>query len=121
MSSRPSTSPAFAEARGKANREKEISGNPGCHLRKDATLMKRGNVSSRESKNKPDPIIIRARVNDIKPEPVRVLHSTQVPEVGDRFQGVPTRHGTKNTFQKTLRVLDITDDDGVKTFICTTA
>ena len=83
--------------------------------------MKRGNVGSRETKSRPDPIIIRARVNDTKPEPVRVLRSTQVPEVGDRFQGVPTRHGTKNTFQKTLRVLDITDDDGVKTFICTTA
>ncbi len=83
--------------------------------------MKRGNVSSRESKVRPDPLIIRARVNDTKPEPVRVLRSTQAPEVGDRFQGVPTRHGSKNTFQKTLRVLDITDDDGVKTFVCTTA
>jgi len=83
--------------------------------------MKRGNVSSRETKVKPDPIIIRARVNDTKPEPVRVLRSTQVPEVGDRFQGVPTRHGTKNTFQKTLRVLDIKDDNGLKLFICTTA
>ena len=83
--------------------------------------MKRGNVSSRESKVRPDPIIIRARVNDNKPEPVRVLRLTRDPEVGDRFQGVPTRHGTKNTFQKTLRVLDIKDDDGVKTFICTTA
>jgi len=83
--------------------------------------VKRGNVSSRETKSKPDPIIIRARVNDIKPEPVRVLRSTQAPEIGERFQGVPTRHGTKNTFQKTLRVLDITDDDGVKTFVCTTA
>ena len=83
--------------------------------------MKRGNMSSRESKSKPDPIIILARVNDIKPEPVRLLHSTQVPEVGDTFRGVPTRLGSKNTFQKTLRVLDIKDDDGLKTFICTTA
>jgi hypothetical protein len=83
--------------------------------------MKRGNVSSRESKVRAEPIIIRARVNDTKPEPVRVLRSTHVPEVGDRFQGVPTRHGTKNTFQKTLRVLDIIDDNGLKTFICTTA
>ena len=83
--------------------------------------MKRGDVSSRESKVKPEPIIIRARVNDTKPEPVRVLRSTQAPEIGESFRGVPTRHGTKNTFQKTLRVLDITDDDGVKTFICTTA
>ena len=83
--------------------------------------MKRANVSSRESKVRPDPIIIRARVNDVKPEPVRVLKLTHAPEIGDRFQGVPTRHGTKNTFQKTLRVLDISDDDGVKTFICTTA
>jgi hypothetical protein len=83
--------------------------------------MKRGNVSSRESKVKPDPIIIRARVNDTKPEPVRVVRSTQVPEIGDRFQGVPTRHGPKNTFQKTLRVLDIIEDNGLKTFICTTA
>ena len=83
--------------------------------------MKRGNVSSRESKIKPKPIIIHARVNDTKPESVRVLKLTHAPEIGDRFQGVPTRHGTKNTFQKTLRVLDITDDDGVKTFICTTA
>jgi hypothetical protein len=83
--------------------------------------MKRGNVSSRESKSKPDPIIIRARVNDTKPEPVRVLRSNRAPEIGDSFRGVPTRHGSKNTFQKTLRVLDITDDDGLKTYICTTA
>jgi hypothetical protein len=83
--------------------------------------MKRANVSSRETNSKLDPIVIRARVNDTKPEPVRVLRSTQVPEVGDRFQGVPTRHGSKNTFQKTLRVLDIIDDNGLKTFICTTA
>jgi hypothetical protein len=83
--------------------------------------MKRGNVSSRETKTKPDPIIIRARVNDMKPEPVRVLNSGQAPELGDTFRGVPTRHGSKNTFQKTLRVLDIKDDDGVKIFICTTA
>jgi hypothetical protein len=83
--------------------------------------MKRGKVSSRESKIKPKPIIIRARVNDTKPEPVRVLRLTQAPELGQTFQGVPTRLGTKNTFQKTLRVLDIRDDDGVKTFICTTA
>ena len=83
--------------------------------------MKRGNVSSRESKVKPDPIIIRARVNDVKPEPVRVLRLTQDPEVGDTFRGVPTRLGSKNTFQKTLRVLDITEDDGIKTFVCTTA
>jgi len=83
--------------------------------------VKRGNVSSRESKVRPDPLIIRARVNDTKPEPVRVLRSTQAPEVGELFQGVPTRHGSKNTFQKTLLVLDITDDDGVKTFVCTTA
>ncbi len=83
--------------------------------------MKRGNVSSRESNVRPDPIIIRARVNDTKAEPVRVLRLTQVPEVGQTFQGVPTRLGAKNTLQKTLRVLDIKDDDGLKTFICTTA
>jgi hypothetical protein len=83
--------------------------------------MKRGNVSSRESKVKPAPIIIRARVNDTKPEPVRVLKLAQAPELGQTFQGVPTRHGSKNTFQKTLRVLDIKDEDGLKLFICTTA
>ena len=84
------------------------------------SLMKRGNVS-RESKSKPGPIIIRARVNHTKVEPVRVLHLTHAPELGDTFRGVPTRLGSKNTLQKTLRVLDITDDDGLKTFICTTA
>jgi hypothetical protein len=83
--------------------------------------MKRGNVSSRESRSKPDPIIIRARVNDTNPEPVRVLRSTHAPEIGQSFQGVPTRLGIENTLKKTLRVLDIKDDDGVKTFICTTA
>lgn len=83
--------------------------------------MKRGNVSSRGTKTKPEPLIIRARVNDTNPEPVRVLRLTQAPELGQSFQGVPTRLGNKNTLQKTLRVLDITDDDGLKTFICTTA
>ena len=83
--------------------------------------MKRGHVSSRESKVKPDPIIIRARVNDTKPEPVRVLKLTHAPELGQTFQGVPTRLGNKNTLQKTLRVLDIKDDNGLKLFICTTA
>jgi hypothetical protein len=38
------------------------------------------------------------------------VHSIQAPEIGESFRGVPTRHGTKNTLQKTLRVLDITDD-----------
>jgi len=83
--------------------------------------MKRGKVGSRESKIKPKPIIIHARVNDTKAEPVRVLKLTHAPEIGDRFQGVPTRLGTTNTLQKTLHVLDIKDDGGVKTFICTTA
>jgi len=83
--------------------------------------MKRGNVSSRESKIKPKPIIIHARVNDTKPEPVRVLKLTHAPEIGDRFQGVPTRLGTTNRLQKTLHVLDIKDDNGLKLFICTTA
>ena len=83
--------------------------------------MKRGKVSSRESKIKPKAIIIHARVDETKPESVRVLKLTHAPEIGDRFQGVPTRLGTTNTLQKTLHVLDIKDDGGVKTFICTTA
>jgi len=48
--------------------------------------MKRGNVGSRETKSRPDPIIIRARVNDTKPEPVRVLKLTHAPELGKRFK-----------------------------------
>ena len=109
------------QAADNSNREARPSLQSAGRDSKEGAIVKRGNVSSRETKSRPDPIIIRARVNDTKPEPVRVLRFTQAPEIGDRFQGVPTRLGTKNTFQKTLRVLDITEDDGVKTFVCTTA
>lgn len=81
--------------------------------------MKRRNVSSRETKSKPDPLIIRARINGGEPEPIRVLRSTEDPELGEVFRGVPTRFKT-NLFQKTLRVESISVEKGKNVFHCTT-
>jgi len=79
--------------------------------------MKRGNLSSRESK--PEPVIIRARINGGEPEPIRVLRSTKEPELGQVFRGVPSRFGT-NLFQKTLRVESMSEEKGTNVFHCTT-
>ena len=81
--------------------------------------MKRGNVSSRETKTKPDPLIIRARINRGEPEAIRVLRSIRAPELGQIFRGVPTRFRT-NLFQKTLRVESISVEKGINVFHCTT-
>jgi hypothetical protein len=81
--------------------------------------MKRGNITSHETKSKPEPLIIRARINSGKPEPIRVLHSTKLPELGHTFQGVPTRF-TTNLFRKTFRVESITEENGTPVFHCTT-
>lgn len=81
--------------------------------------MKRRNVSSRETKSKPDPLIIRARINGGEPEPIRVLRSTEDPELGEVFRGVPTRFKT-NLFQKTLRVESISVEKRKNVFHCTT-
>lgn len=81
--------------------------------------MKRANTSSQEAKSKPEPLVIRARINSGKPEPIRVLHSTKVPELGHIFRGVPTRFRT-NLFQKTFRVESITEENGISVFHCTT-
>ena len=81
--------------------------------------MKRGKVSNSETKSKPDPFIIRARINGDKPEPIRMLRSNEEPELGEVFRGVPTRFKT-NLFQKTLRVESISREDGINVFHCTT-
>ena len=81
--------------------------------------MKRGNASSRATKTKPEPLIIRARINGGGPEPIRVLRSTEDPELGEIFRGVPTRFKT-NLFQKTLRVESISVEKGINVFHCTT-
>lgn len=81
--------------------------------------MKRGNVSSHETKSKPDALIIRARINGGKPEPIRMLQSSKEPELGQIFRGVPTRFRT-NLFQKTFRVESISEEKGIKVFHCTT-
>jgi hypothetical protein len=81
--------------------------------------MKRGNVSSRETKTKPEPLIIRARINSGQPEPIRVLRSAKAPELDAIFRGVPTRFRT-NLFQKTLRVISISKEKGINVFHCTT-
>lgn len=81
--------------------------------------MKSGKISSRETNRKPDPLIIRARINGGEPEPIRVLRSTEDPELGEVFRGVPTRFKT-NLFQKTLRVESISNEEGVNVFHCTT-
>lgn len=71
--------------------------------------MKRGNVSSHETKTKPKPLIIRARINGGAPEPIRVLRSDKAPELDQIFRGVPTRFRT-NLFQETLRVVSISKE-----------
>src|SRR5438093_8283548 len=69
------------------------------------SLVKRGNLS-REIKSRPEPLIIRARINGGEPEPIRVLRSIKEPELGQIFRGVPTRFST-NLFQKILRVVSM--------------
>jgi hypothetical protein len=81
--------------------------------------VKRGSVGSREIKTKPEPPIISARINSGEPEPIRVLHSAKVPELDAIFRGVPTRFRT-NLFQKTLRVVSISEEKGINVFHCTT-
>jgi len=81
--------------------------------------MKRGNVSTRETKTKPEPLIIRARINSGEPEPIRMLRSTKAPELDEIFRGVPKRFRT-NLFQKTLRVVSISKEKGINVFHCTT-
>lgn len=81
--------------------------------------MKRGNIGSPEMTTKPEPLIISARINSGKPEAIRVLHSTKVPELGHVFQGVPKRF-TTNLFRKTFRVESITEENGTRVFHCTT-
>ena len=81
--------------------------------------MKRGKVSGDETKTKPDALIIRARINGGKPEPIRMVRSSKEPELGEIFRGVPTRFKT-NLFQKTLRVESISVEKGTNVFHCTT-
>lgn len=81
--------------------------------------MKRGNVSTNETTTKPEPLIISARINSGKPEPIRMLHSSKEPELGQIFRGVPTRFKT-NLFQKALRVESISVEEGTNVFHCTT-
>jgi hypothetical protein len=80
--------------------------------------MKR-ETSSKEETNKPEPLIIRARINSGEPEPIRMLKSSKEPGLGDIFRGVPTRFKT-NLFQKTLRVESISIEKGKNVFHCTT-
>ena len=81
--------------------------------------MKRGKVSSHETKTKQEALIIRTRINGGKPEPIRMLHSSKEPELGQIFRGVPTRFRT-NLFQKTFRVESISEEKGINIFHCTT-
>lgn len=81
--------------------------------------MKRARVSNDESKTKPEPLVISARINSGKPESIRVLRSTKEPALGDVFRGVPVRFST-NLFQKTLRVLNISVERGKSVFHCST-
>ena len=81
--------------------------------------MKRGNVGTREAKTKPEPLIIRARINSGEPEPIRMLRSTKAPELDEVFRGVPKRFHT-NLFQKILRVVSISKEKGINVFHCTT-
>ena len=81
--------------------------------------MKRGNVGTRETKTKPEPLIIRARINSGEPEPIRMLRSIKAPEIDEIFRGVPKRFHT-NLFQKTLRVVSISKEKGINVFHCTT-
>jgi len=84
--------------------------------------MKRANTSpatKRKPETKPEPLVISARINNGKPEPIRVLQSTKEPALDQIFRGVPTRFRT-NLFQKALRVVSITLESGVQVFHCTT-
>jgi hypothetical protein len=81
--------------------------------------MKRSNLSSRETKIKPEALIIQARINGGKPEPIRMLRSSKEPELDEIFRGVPTRFKT-NLFQKALRVESISVEKGKNVFHCTT-
>jgi hypothetical protein len=72
-----------------------------------------------DSKSRPEPLIIRARINGGETEPIRVLRSTKEPELGQIFRGVPTRFQT-NLFQKTLRVVSMSEEKGINVFHCTT-
>ena len=81
--------------------------------------MKRGNVGTREAKTKPEPLIIRARINSGEPEPIRMLHANKAPGLDEIFRGVPKRFHT-NLFQKTLRVVSISKEKGINVFHCTT-
>lgn len=81
--------------------------------------MKRGKVSSHETKTKLEALIIRARINSGEPEPIRMLKSSREPELGEIFRGVPIRFKT-NLFQKTLRVESISVERGKNVFHCTT-
>jgi hypothetical protein len=94
------------------------SSKPVFHQRKEEK-MKRGNTSSRDAKTKPEPLVIRVRINGGKPEPIRVLRSIKNPELDEVFRGVPTRFKT-NLFQKTFRVESISEEKGINTFHCTT-
>ena len=81
--------------------------------------MKRGKVSKGETETKPDPLIIRARINSGKPEPIRMLQASKEPELGEIFRGVPARFKT-NLFRKTFRVESISVEKGINVFHCTT-
>jgi len=98
---------------------KTMENTGGLFAQRKEKSMKRGNISSRETNTKPEALIIRARVNGGKPEPIRVLRSTKDPELGEVFRGVPTRFKT-NLFQKTLRVESISEEKGINVFHCTT-
>jgi hypothetical protein len=81
--------------------------------------MKRAKVSKDETKTKPDPIIIRARINSGNPEPIRMLQASKEPELGEIFRGVPSRFKT-NLFRKTFRVESVSKEKGRNVFHCTT-
>jgi hypothetical protein len=81
--------------------------------------MKRAKVSKDETKTKPEPIIIRTRINSGNPESIRMLQASKEPELGEVFRGVPRRFKT-NLFRKTLRVESISTEKGRNVFHCTT-
>jgi len=81
--------------------------------------VKPGNVSKDEIKNKPEALIIRARINSGEPELIRMLKASKEPELGGIFRGVPTRFKT-NVFKKTFRVESISVERGINVFHCTT-
>jgi hypothetical protein len=81
--------------------------------------VSKAKVSKDETKTKPDPIIIRVRINSGNPEPIRMLQASKEPELGEIFRGVPTRFKT-NLFRKTFRVESISVEKGKNVFHCTT-